>query len=102
VQYKLSQQITATISGSLSFADTSEWNKMIDSMLEYESFEFMLDMSELTSIDSSGIGLMIVLRDRMEAADGSLTVVKPRDKNVVSILKLVNLQALFPLVDAPP
>lgn len=102
MQYKLSQQITATISGSLSFADTSEWNKMIDSMLEYESFEFMLDMSELTSIDSSGIGLMIVLRDRMEAADGSLTVVKPRDKNVVSILKLVNLQALFPLVDAPP
>lgn len=101
MKYQFTQQINVAISGDLSFTDTSDWNQMIDELLEVDCTHVTLDLRGLTRIDSSGIGLMMVLRDRAKSRDFELVVVKPTDKNVMSILQLANLGALFELVDGP-
>lgn len=100
MKYDLQQTVHARIAGDLSFADTSGWNKMIDEMLSYDCEDYTLDLTLLTRIDSSGIGLMMVFRDRIEKAERSVVVIMPKDPQVVSILQLANLEALFTLKDS--
>ena len=100
MKYDLQQTVHARIAGDLSFADTSEWNKMIDEMIAADCEDYTLDLTHMTKIDSSGIGLMIVFRDRIEKTGRSMTVIKPKDPQVVSILQLANLEALFTLKDS--
>jgi anti-anti-sigma factor len=95
MQYEFGHRVYIEISGSLSFSDTQRWNKMLDELLEFKATRVTLDLGPLTKIDSSGIGLMMVLRDRAEKANLNMIVLLPEDKNVVSILQLANLEALF-------
>lgn len=57
----------------------------------------MLKLTDLESIVSSGIGVLMGLSDELEAAGGQVIVVDPNVK-VLSILKMLGLDEVFRIV----
>jgi anti-anti-sigma factor len=52
----------------------------------------ILDLADVTFLDSSGINVLVHARNRLLAENGALTVRNPQN-NVRSVLKLVGLSA---------
>lgn len=73
----------------------------VEDLLGSGDCRLVFDLTELTTVDSSGIGLMSRLLTSTKAQGGSLKLVNP-SKFVVQTLKLVGLLNLFEIFpDAP-
>ena len=66
----------------------------VEDLLGSGDCRLVLDLTELTTVDSSGIGLMSRFLTSTKAQGGSLKLVNP-SKFVVQTLKLVGLLNLF-------
>ena len=65
-----------------------EW--AIDDLIKSRRLKVVLDLSKLDYVDSSGIGILVVSRGRMEAAGGELRMacVQPKVAEVIRVSKL--------------
>jgi anti-sigma B factor antagonist len=87
-----------SISGALDALTVHEIRPTIDAIVAARPRRVAVDFSELTQIDSSGIGAIVSLFKRLKAEGGQVIVVGARDQPL-AVLKLLKLDRVLFLKD---
>jgi len=88
-------------SGELDIATTPALEQAITEATALPGAELVLDLRELTFMDSTGLRTLAQTNARAEADGFTLSIVRgPRQ--IERVLEISGLGALLPLVDAPP
>jgi HptB-dependent secretion and biofilm anti anti-sigma factor len=56
--------LTATLSGQLTYTDNSVFKKILDHVGETAPSKVVLDFAKVDFIDSAGLGMLLLLRDQ--------------------------------------
>ena len=87
--------------GELDIATTPELEQALTEATAGADGEIVLDLRELTFMDSTGLRALAQANSRAEEAGVSLSIVRgPRQ--IERVLEISGLGGLLPLVDAPP
>ena len=81
------------LSGRLTYNDHNEMRKLIQFFKENKTKKVVIDMSELTFIDSSGIGILLIMAEELRNFDGNMTIENPTGQvaRVLSVARIVEL-----------
>lgn len=91
----LGQTATAYLEGELDHHSAPAVRKALDELLDTGALKtLVLDMSGLTFMDSSGIGVILGRYNRMTERGGSVAVAKPSP----GIHKLLSMTGIYQLV----
>lgn len=77
MQYTLrsgSEETVSALAESLTFDDQSRFSEMIEKMAGSGGKNFVLDLSNLKSIDSGGLGMFLIANDQIKEGGGALTL----------------------------
>lgn len=88
---------TATIhlSGRFNFDSHREFRGAYDPQLNNASVSSLeIDLSKVEYLDSSALGMLLMLRERAQAANKKLTLCRP-SSSVAQILDIANFSRLF-------
>lgn len=80
--------------GSLDMSSVPRFREVTQSLLAASVRRFVVDGSELTFIDSQGLGVLIALLRKVQAQDGDLKVAA-LTPDVASIFEITRLNRLF-------
>jgi anti-sigma B factor antagonist len=69
----------------------------IQSLLEEGNQHFVLDLSNLSYVDSFGLGQLISIRNSIQEAGGSLILLRPQ-RFVRELLQITKLDTVFDIV----
>lgn len=90
--YKLSGRLLGEYDGNLI-------RRAIAQQIEAGDKYFVLDLSQLEYMNSSGVGLLVTLLTKARNADGELVLLSP-SKNVSTVLTMMRLQTIFKIFEA--
>lgn len=92
-----------TLSGSLiGETDGMPLTDAFNECMEDGSLHFIMDLTDLKHINSSGLGVLITLLTKARKKDGELFLVNPSDfiRNLMLITKLNSIFTIFDSVEA--
>lgn len=87
------QKLTISVKGRFDFGKHQEFRKSYESV-EPEPKSYELDLKETTYLDSSALGMLLLLRDHAGGDDSRIRVVNP-NSDVRKILAISNFDKLF-------
>lgn len=90
-----------TVVGELDMATVPQLEAKVHAMLAREVHALIIDLGKLRFIDSSGLRLLIILRDRAAAEGWTLSLLRPSGR-VLSIFALTGADENLPFVEDPP
>jgi anti-anti-sigma factor len=85
-----------SIGGELDFGQASDLARALEGLRNDGSLWFVLDLAELTFIDSSGINVLVVAAKATAAGGGALVVASAR-QHVQRVFDIVRLSELIPV-----
>jgi anti-anti-sigma factor len=85
---------TVTLRGRFDFQVHQEFRRAIDGLLRSGRAYLTLDLSEVSFIDSSALGMLLLTRESCEKAGGIVVLDKPQEY-VDKVLKLCHFDQLF-------
>lgn len=86
-----SDLITVAVEGQLSFDDHEEWRLMVKKLLASPVKNIHLNMKALESIDSAGLGLVMMLRSMTSKESKNFSFDAPTEGTAAYAVKLINL-----------
>jgi anti-anti-sigma factor len=87
--------------GELDIATTPELERALAEATAESMAELVLDLRELTFMDSTGLRALAQVNTRADVAGVTLSIIRgPRQ--IERVLEISGLGGLLPLVDAPP
>jgi anti-sigma B factor antagonist len=86
------------LSGELDFEEAPHFGRVLDELRADGAREVIVDLSELTFIDSSGISALVSAARAASAEAGTLIVASPTAP-VKRVFDIVNLSELLPIED---
>ncbi|BBB31730.1 anti-sigma B factor antagonist [Thermotomaculum hydrothermale] len=88
-------KITITLQGKVTFENTGEIREKMKEILREEGIkELILNMGEVSFIDSSGLGLLVSIKNTMIRKDGTFSMINLTD-TVKKIMKQTGLDKYF-------
>lgn len=66
--------VIVEIKGRLTFADYSQFRELTELFTEKKSRKCQLNLDDLEFIDSAGLGMLLIARDKMRMQDGEVTL----------------------------
>jgi anti-sigma B factor antagonist len=78
----------------LGLSNIGEMKKKIEDELESGNINIVLDLKELSSINSSGLGVLIGILNRVKSKNGSLKMLNADDR-IMNIFKITKLDLIF-------
>ena len=75
-----SESFTAKIIGKLLFDDRAKFNDLLAKMVSAEKSSFVIDLDNLESIDSAGLGMMMIAHDKITGEGKSFSIVNAKDQ----------------------
>ena len=84
------------VNGSLTVATAQEFFSQMVSYLEGGDSNFLLEMSSVDFVDSTGLGTIVRLAKRVREAKGELRVCDPQPK-ILELLELTRLDKILPI-----
>ncbi len=84
------------LKGRLTFADYSTFREITQLFGESPNQSCMFDLSELEFIDSAGLGMLLIARDKLKSVDGDI-ILKGAQGQVRQMLDLGRFDTLFTL-----
>lgn len=85
---------TVTGKGSLTFEDYSSVVALLDNLCTASDGTIIFDLQHVTSIDSAGIGLLLLMSDRLKGAGKSLSLSRP-NTNAMQVLEVAKISELI-------
>ena len=79
------------VTGEVDVSNASELRDALDGAFASEASEVEVDFSDVTYIDSTGIGVLVGAKRRAEESGLHLTVVNPQ-RNVARVLSLLGVE----------
>lgn len=86
--------VQVDLSGRLTFSDYTQFRELTDSFAEQNLKMCKLNLSDLEFIDSAGLGMLLIARDRLRMRDGDV-VLKGAQGQVRKMLDLGHFGSLF-------
>jgi HptB-dependent secretion and biofilm anti anti-sigma factor len=85
------------LKGRLTFADYGNFREMIDTCSEHSSKKYHIDLSNLEFIDSAGLGMLLIARDKINLKQGEIALVGAQGQ-VKKMLDLGRFNSLFEVI----
>lgn len=87
-------QVMVKLSGQLTFADAKKFKEILDLASDTQIKNISLDFASVTFIDSSGMGMLLLLRDECMNKSVNLNILAPQGQ-VEKIFKISKFYELF-------
>jgi len=91
--------VVARLGGEVDLSNVGEIEERISREVGPETTGLVVDLGELTYLDSSGVRLLLNLNDRLAAVRRGFAVAGSADGIVARVVELVHLGDEVPLVD---
>lgn len=91
------KEIHVDLKGRLTFADYSNFRELTELFGEHDTKECFMDLSELEFIDSAGLGMLLIARDKLRLQEGSV-ILSGAQGQVKKMLDLGHFDSLFKVV----
>ena len=82
------------LNGRLTFADYNMFKEITDSIQNSEGKNFIINLKKLDFIDSAGLGMLLIARDRAKEKSGYI-ILKSAQGQVKKMLDLGKFEKLF-------
>lgn len=82
------------MSGQFTFSDTQKFKEILDMVSERKTRSLSLDFLDVSFIDSSGMGMMLLLRDEAKAKQIPLNIISPQGQ-VEKIFRISKFYDIF-------
>jgi HptB-dependent secretion and biofilm anti anti-sigma factor len=79
---------------TLGFKDHQEFRRLLSDVLARKPSRVKVDLSALAMVDSAGLGLLVILNERVKQGGGSVTLSRPNE-DVKRLLAIVEFDKLF-------
>lgn len=89
--------ITIALNGSFDAAASREARELFNSLLAQGNKEFIVDLSGVDFIDSSGLGALVGFFKKVRVGEGDLKLSGPREP-IRKILELTHLDKVFAII----
>ncbi|MCU7835517.1 MAG: STAS domain-containing protein [gamma proteobacterium symbiont of Taylorina sp.] len=86
--------VNITISGRFDFSVHKEFRDAYSSLASGESNEYIIDMSQTEYVDSSALGMLLLLREHA-GSDQAKVLINGSNNDVKEILMVSNFDKLF-------
>ena len=86
------------VTGEVDIYTATQFKESIEKLIEANTKDIFLDLTDLSYIDSTGIGILIELRKGSMSRDLNMTLINPQ-KNVVKLLQLTGVDQIFSIVE---
>lgn len=83
-----------SVSGEIDLYAAPELKERVARAIEEGRHRLVVDLSEATFIDSTGVGVLVGAQKRLEELSGSLDLVCT-NKNIIRVLEIVGLEEAF-------
>ncbi len=87
------KQITISVSGRFDFSQHQDFRAAFDPVPE-EIKKFVIDLRTTEYIDSSALGMLLILRDKVESRTGTIEITNA-NSSVKNILEIAKFNTLF-------
>ena len=91
---------TVKAGGEIDLSNTDELRSALDGVMGRSAKGFVIDLVDITYIDSAGVAVVVSAYRRLSKAGGVLAVVRPASSAVRRVLDLIGLQTLPGIVVA--
>ena len=86
------------VAGAVDIYTATQFKEPIEKLIEAGTKEIFLDLTDLSYIDSTGIGILIELRKGSMSKNLNMTLINPQ-KNIVKLLQLTGVDQIFSIVE---
>lgn len=93
-----SDRTIVTVSGEIDLATQGSLRAQLNELVVAGQVDLILDLTDVTFVDSTGLGALIGTRRRVHAFHGSLTLVIPNEA-VLKVFTITGLQRVFDIYD---
>lgn len=69
--------VKCTLVGDLTYTDHSAFIGMLDTVLEYKLKDVSFNVSEVTFIDSAGLGMLLIAHEKIVADNRTFSLLQP-------------------------
>lgn len=99
MEYSVSDTATAreiTMTGAFGFADNGKVRKIIEELGAASAADCVIDLADVSTIDSAGLGMIILINDAVSGSDKSLTLRNPQGqvRKMLEISKFDELMSI--------
>jgi anti-anti-sigma factor len=92
--------VVAALRGEIDLANARAIGSLVAGAVPNDATGLVLDLSDVTYLDSSGVHLVFDLSERLSARQQRLALVVPDDSRIRRVLDLVNVRAVLPVTPA--
>ena len=89
--------VVARIAGELDLSNVHDIGDALEQAMSSQAAGLVLDLSELTHLDSAGVRLVFSLRQRLTTARQKMTMVVPEGAAIREVLDLAAVPAAVPV-----
>jgi anti-anti-sigma factor len=82
------------LNGDLTFAENTTFRALVEEVVATGTASVAIDLSKLRAVDSAGLSMLVLLRNRLAPTKGRVTLVKPPPQ-VERVLEVVDFDSLF-------
>lgn len=90
--------VVAHVTGEVDLANAARLGRALASAIPNDAVGVVIDLSSTTYLDSSGVSLVFDLAERLQARQQLVRVALPEDAPLRRVLRVVNLEAVVPIV----
>lgn len=94
---KVGEEIHVDLAGRLTFSDYGLFKELTELFIEHNAKSCLLDLSNLEFIDSAGLGMLLIARDKIRMKNGDIAL-KGAHGQVKKMLDLGHFDSLFKVV----
>jgi anti-anti-sigma factor len=91
------QKAEIEFNGRLTYSDYSLFKQITDIIGESTNQECIFNLSALEFIDSAGLGMLLLARDKIQECRGNITLLNPSGQ-VKKMIELGRFDALFKII----
>ncbi len=97
---RMNETIIVAVKGDVDIYSVDAFRGSIEKTFDDNGLEIVLDCSELTYIDSIGIGALIEMRNKSQEK-GKKIIVKNPKPNIKKLLELTGVDRIIDIVESP-
>lgn len=85
---------TVILRGHFTFADNQLFRQLMNQLIEQKPKKVVFDFEHVTYIDSAALGMLLLLKERLEESSIGLVLARPKD-HVAKMFNISKFETLF-------
>ncbi len=94
---KNGDRATVYLTGTLDISTSKEFKESMLKLIDEGVREIYLDVSELNSLDSSGIGKLLLVYSRLREHGGTMEIINLKEGYVKKLFDLIKINKIIPI-----